>query len=135
MDTTTTFTQEKILFALHDQLMVMKVVGEVSLGDLLEFFGRYFAGNPRRFIACDVSEAPVVKHSSTDAAELNSQLALMPNSSTCEMAAIIAPDDLHYGISRMWAAFAEAAGLARSVSIFRSREDAEAWLGISIPVL
>lgn len=44
--------------------------------------------------------------------------------------AIVAPQDLPYGMGRMYEALrTEIPGSVRSVAVFRSRDEAEAWLG------
>lgn len=126
---------QKFLSHCQGELTTLKIVGSVAMPDLLAFFGSYFAGTPTRYMAVDVSVAPVTHFSAAEAEGLNTQLASMPNSQGCERAAVIAPDDLHYGMSRMFATFAESKGLAGEVGIFRRHEDAEAWLGLAIPRL
>lgn len=130
-----TLSDQNFLCHRQGDLTTLKIVGAVGLAELLQFFGRYYADSPTRYMAVDVSVAPVTRFSAADADSLNTQLASMPNMQGSERSAIIAPDDLHYGMSRMFAAFAEAKGLAREVGIFRTHAEAEAWLGLPIPAL
>lgn len=116
------------------EMTVMRIVQQVSMDDLLQFMTAYYAGRPTRCMVWDVSQAPMGDFSSADASSLNTLLAAIPNSDVCEVAVVIAPDDMHFGMSRMFTAHAEAKGLVRKVGIVRSHAEAESWLGAPIPL-
>ena len=42
--------------------------------------------------------------------------------------AVVAKDDLAYGVTRMWEIIVECTGIQWETMVFRAREDAEAWI-------
>jgi hypothetical protein len=68
--------------------------------------------------------------SSERARELARMSAAMDPPDTATKMAIVAPDDLLFGLGRMYEAFREAAPSSRKqVAVFRTRPEAMAWLG------
>lgn len=57
-------------------------------------------------------------------------LALSPLFSKDSRRAFVAPTDLYFGLARMVQAFSELEG--REAGVFRTVEEAETWLGISV---
>src|SRR5690606_37781322 len=74
-----TLSDHTLLCHRQGEITTLKIVGEVGMADLLQFFGRYYAGSPTRYMAVEVSAAPVTRFSAAEAESLNSQLANMPN--------------------------------------------------------
>lgn len=73
----------------------------------------------------------VAPFSSDRARELARLAAAMDGPETSSKLAIVATDDLLFGLSRMYEAFREAEPRSRKqVSVFRSRAEAMAWLGL-----
>jgi hypothetical protein len=125
----------KIRSAVSGDITLLKIESEVNLDELHAYLAGHYAATPTRCMVWDVSAAAATRHTSSDAEQLTTLLALLPNADSCETAAIIAPDDVQYGMSRMFGAYAESKGLVRNLGIFRSVEEAEAWLGVKLPVL
>jgi len=73
---------------------------------------------------CDMRQATELHLSAAFLKELASRSIFAPGTRR----AFVAPNDLHYGLSRMLQTFCEHEG--SEVGVFRSMEEAEAWLSL-----
>jgi len=114
----------------HDGFFEVKTFGDAEVEkfrDILESLvthEKWNPGTPFLINHTDLNSAPLTADDMVTIAEINGQYRDNIGKSKC---AHILARDLEYGMARMWEAFVKDRWDA-SVSLFRSRDDAIAWL-------
>jgi hypothetical protein len=119
--------------SVHDDLTLMRAEGSLSAEDILATLERFYEGDPTLYVVWDVTAAGVVDVSLRDAEAIAALVMRHRDRRTGGKTAIVAPKDQQYGIGRMLGSMAEVRALEFDVATFRSRADAEEWLGRPIP--
>lgn len=120
---TTTFDTEK-------DLTVVKATGKMEANDFREWIATYYKGPVTRLLLWNITEADLSK---LKAEEIQGGAILTKTLSNARRegkSAIVASDDLGYGIGRTLAAFYEIEDMPFTVRIFRTIEEAMKWLGV-----
>ena len=106
--------------------------GKVTLAEIerakQEFARSAKLSLPRSYLLVDLTEAPEFGLSAAEIrAAAESTIRLSASTfSPGSRAAVIAPTDMAFGVSRMWQVFVEASGM--ETQVFRSRAAAEQWV-------
>ena len=107
---------------------VFRTSGVISSHELAVTIGDFYGNAPTRLVLWDNREADFSTISSTELqnlAQIPAEAArLRPNART----ATVVSDDFHHGLARMSDAYLETAQAPTGLAIFRSYEEAMAWL-------
>ena len=118
-----------VTYRFDANIVILELVGEYTLKDIPATINKSLADSqcpPKPFILADLSESiSISKRSSDDV--ITMALSLVPlGKHFGNRIALVAPDNLPYGLMRMGAAFSEEQGM--KVEIFRNFSDARKWL-------
>ena len=126
----------EIKTVVQGDLTMMKAIGSISLNEVIDALEEFYSSNTTKLVAWDLT--------STSAAQLNTadieQIAKFVRSNSHVRAggrtAIIAPNDLEFGIGRMLDVLSEIHDVQLAVATFRKFSDAAKWLGVeSLPCI
>lgn len=113
------------------ELTVFKCTGKVLSTDIEESITAFYAGRPTRHVMWDISDAEISELSATDVRRIAEQTKRVAHSRPGGKTAIVSAADMPFGLARMYQAFAELAEQNSHVEVFRSTEEALAWIGPS----
>lgn len=119
----------------HQRRCVMAAItGDIRDVELLDYQKSVWsdpalAGYDELIDATGAGCAPEV--SSSGLSQISQCAASMDTACERSRLAVVAPQDVYFGLARMYEVLrSETPGSRKAVSVFRSRADAEAWLGI-----
>jgi len=110
------------------QLTFHVFTGVVLGNDLLEAVKALYASGPTPHHLWDLTRADISNINSDDLKDIAFLAKQTAPSGRNGRTAIVSISDLGFGISRMYATFAELSGQSVEVRSFRSRRDAEEWI-------
>jgi hypothetical protein len=104
------------------------LIGKITVEDLLAEIKKFFDTEPTPHNLWDLLDADVSAIGRDDIGKLSRfPLEYVP-SRVGGKTAIVAADDLSFGLSRMYQTCAEIEGQKVQIQVFRSLENAQAWL-------
>ena len=111
------------------QLTVFRKRGKVQAGEIIEALNLYSAGEMTRDILWDLRHTePALWFNADDILAIVNTVQRISVHRTGGRTAVVAPDSLNFGLSRMYAANAECRGVSHSIQVFRLMEEALEWL-------
>ena len=114
----------KIETQISGDLTIRKVIGNLTIDELMNDVKEFYAGQPTKLVLLDLSAGSIA---TLTAEELRSVARFIQDHANVQIGgktAIVAPDDLNYGVARMYVAFSEFRSLPFPVHLFRKLSDA-----------
>jgi hypothetical protein len=115
------------------ELTLFKCTGRVLSTDIEESIRAFYQGKPSQNVVWDISDAEISELSATDVRSIAETTKQLAHSRPGGKTAIVSAADMPFGLARMYQAFAELAEQKSHVEVFRSREEALAWISFSEP--
>jgi hypothetical protein len=113
----------------NDGYYVSKSIGSITDTEMLDDYGRFFASDewiPGMNELADISETDVAQITKDGVKDLAGLIeGIFRQHETFPRVAVYAPNDLPYGLSRMYSVEAER---FESIKVFRDLDEARAWL-------
>jgi hypothetical protein len=104
------------------------VIGFVSEKEMHEVLEGFYDGQPTALVLWDMSKAQLAHVTAEMLQKFVRRAAKLGVHRRGGRTAVIAPEDLQYGLGRMSETFAEIESTPYRFSVFRSRQDAMQWL-------
>lgn len=104
------------------------VKGPISEAEMYRALEAFYRGEPTRLTLWDLSQSELVHITREMLRQFIRRAAKLGAARKGGRTAIVAPEDAQYGLGRMSEVYAEIEGAPFSLRVFRSREDALAWL-------
>lgn len=118
-----------------EDVTMQKVIGIPSGDELMTGLKEYYAGYPTKFVVWDLSSCSLAQVTADDLIQIVSFVRSYEHTRLGGKTAIIAPNNLEYGISRMLHTFAEIHHYPFELQIFRNFTDAAQWLEmVELPI-
>lgn len=113
----------------HDrQLTIFTCDGRLTLTEFKEALREYYRSQPTRNLFWDLARADVSGASPEEAEELARFVKELAHSRDGGRNAIVAPDSSTFGLAKIYQLFAENVQQTSQTRIFKTRQEAEAWL-------
>ena len=113
-----------------------KVIGTLTYDDLLEALREFYAGNPTKHVVWDLSAAEMGKINFEDLEHIAEFVMRYLSMRAGGKTAIVAPDDLGYGLGRIVDSLAESKDAPIATHTFRNIDEAAKWIGVeALPVI
>ena len=115
----------------HDpdrDLTILVVSGPVTLDEMITTLDDFYAKGATRLTLWDMSQSDLSTVTPDDILRFIQKAAELGVERNDGRTAVFVKDDLQYGLGRMAETFATFENLGYSLSLFRAREDALAWL-------
>jgi hypothetical protein len=112
----------------ESDITIHTVSGPTTSHELLDAIRAFYDGKPTRLSLWDMSEASLAETTTEDIkAVIQGGLPLIRGREGGKTA-IVAPEDLAYGLARMYQAFTELEAVPFAHMVFRSKQEALDWL-------
>jgi hypothetical protein len=117
------------------ELTLCTVIGSMTPDQIQSQIHRNLTNHPTRYVMWDVRGGSLTEISRAD--WLNMLRASEPHvhGRAGGKSAIVAAADVDFGLSRMFELLAEGHELPFDIRVFRTVQEAEGWLGLSVPPL
>lgn len=126
----------EIKSAVSGKVTLQKVVGILTFEELLQALKQFYAGNPTQDVVWDLSTASLKQLQFTDLQCIAEFVMQYADKRTGGKTAIVAPDDLGFGMGRTVDSLAECKDAPIATHTFRQLADALKWIGVdSLPSL
>lgn len=102
--------------------------GRVAIEEIAETIRKFYSGVPTRHVLWDLTEADVSDIHSSQIESLADLVKSIAHSRSGGKTALVAASDLSFGLSRVYQALAEITDQASELQVFRSVEEARAWI-------
>ncbi len=120
---------------ISENVTMRKVIGIPTVDELMTCLKKYYAGYPTKFVVWDLSACSLAQVTADDLRQIVSFVRSYEHTRLGGKTAIIAPNALEYGISRMLHAFADMQHFPSELQIFRYFTDAAQWLEmVELPI-
>ena len=111
----------------HD-LTIHKYSGNLTEQGLLNTIQSFYEDSPTLYTLCDYSDASIDRISLAFVRQLYSMVQKLGFSRQGGKTAVVAPEDLVYGLARMFQIMSDIDDFPFETRVFRSYEEAEQWL-------
>jgi hypothetical protein len=112
-------------------LTVFVVVGELTAEEVFRAVESFYADDPTGLVLWDLSNGSTAAISAADIRWIVRASAGMVGKRQQGKTALVGAKDAQYGLARMYGTFAEIQGLPAQYMSFRTRAEAEQWLGLA----
>jgi hypothetical protein len=126
-----TFSEsEEIMIALETEnnCTIFKVTGEVTADEILFQLARYMRGEPTDTAIWDFTETKKVKISTLEMKGIADSIRKFSTDDVSRRIAFAGSKNINIGLGKVFAAFAEMAGVTHEYKVFRDTETARKWL-------
>lgn len=113
------------------QLTVHILSGEISIQDLIDAVKQLYDSAPTPNHLWDLTAADMSKIEGEELQDLANFAKQASPSRVGGRTALVDTRDLGFGLSRMYRVFAEVSDQRVEIGVFRSREEAEKWIGLA----
>jgi len=110
------------------QLTMHRVVGEVSFEEAMATLQAFYSGNPTLNVIWDMTEGTIRALTSGQLEKIMDSVSPASVKREGGKTAGVAPEDIDFGLARMFQIVAELTGYKPSVRIFRELRDALDWM-------
>ena len=110
-------------------LTIYNCTGQITASEIMEAARSLYDDSPSLNIIWDLAEADVSRITANEVRALASGVKRVAHSREGGKTAIVSPSEVSYGIARMYQIFAEIYEQIAHVKAFRSRSEAERWIG------
>ncbi len=107
---------------------IFTVIGETTFDEIWDQTRVFFVGKPSKFALWDFTSGTVANISSQEMEEIAKKGGEISAKIEGGKAAILAPKDLDYGITRIFQVFSELRKFPLEIEIFRDMDAAKKWL-------
>lgn len=111
-------------------LTTFEVNGAVSGQDLIKVVEDLYSENPTEYVLFDFSRASKLNISHDEIKQIVLHIKNFGNIRKKGKTALVAPDDLSFGISRIFQTFSETYETSIENKVFRRKDESLIWLGI-----
>lgn len=126
----------EIKTAISGELTMQKIIGTLTLNELLDSISEFYAGKPTQNIVWDLTDASLRRLKFEDLERLAAFAIQFSPLRAGGKTAIVAPGDLGYGLGRIVDSLAESRNTPVATYTFRQAGDAAKWLGVEVlPVI
>lgn len=116
--------------AVSGRVTLQKVLGTLTFEELLNALQQFYAGTPTPDVVWDLSAASLEQLRFPDLERLAEFVMQYASKRTGGKTAIVAPDDLGFGIGRVIGSLAESKDSPIATHTFRQLTDAFKWIGV-----
>jgi len=113
---------------LERQLTIHTVKGEVFFDETMSTFKTFYLGNPTLNVLWDFREGTLVQLSSIQIKTLADFVAKSSKTRIGGKTAGVTPNDIDFGLGRLFSTLTEMSGYKPTIRIFRQFQDAVDWL-------
>ena len=110
------------------KLTVFKVKGELLYDEAISVVKSFYEGQPTENVLWDLSDITEIHITSEQVESIENLIQRFKSARSKGKTAFVAPNDLVYGLSRMFNTFGEISGSPFQRWAFRSMEEAYQWL-------
>jgi hydroxylamine reductase (hybrid-cluster protein) len=111
-----------------DSCTIFRVTGEVTANEIIMQAVRYMAGKQTETAMWDFTQATRVKISMGEIRGIANSLKDITSDGKVRKVALVGSKSVNIGLGKLFAAFAQMAGLPNDYKVFRSLSPAEQWL-------
>jgi hypothetical protein len=115
----------------HDSVLdltVFNVEGEATFDELWDQTYTFLSGKPSKFAIWDFTSGTVALMSSREVIEIATRTSKFFAKIEGGQGALVAPNDIDYGMTRMFQVFSKMKNFPFRIQVFRDRNTAEKWL-------
>ena len=109
-------------------LTVVAVEGAVTADQVRDQIIGFLTDSPTRFVIWDIRNGTLARLTTSDIRTLVEKGAPHAHRRSGGRTAIVSPNDLDYGLSRMFETVAELQHVPFEIHVFRNMDEAESWL-------
>ena len=109
-------------------LTVFSVVGTATFEEIWEQTRTFLGGKPSKLVLWDFTSGTVGSISSNESSKIAELGLILSSKIIGGKAALLAPKDIDFGVSRMFQAFSEIKKFPLEVGVFRDLSAARNWL-------
>ncbi len=117
-------------YNLDKNLTMFKVTGKIMADDLYSCLAQYFGGRVTLRTLWDITEAQIPSATADEISNLAQYVRNLSDTRMGGKTAIVAKDDLGYGMSRMLGTLYELEQVPFEIQVFRCLDEARAWIGV-----
>jgi hypothetical protein len=107
---------------------IFKVTEEVTANEILIQLTQYMGGEPTDNAIWDFSDAAKIKISTLEMKGIADSLKKLSSDDRPRRVALVGSKTINIGLGKLFAAFAQMAGLPNTYKVFRDIDNAEQWL-------
>jgi len=131
-----TETMAEIKTVISGDVTMWKVIGILTYDELVNVLREFYAGNPTKHVVWDLSAASLAQIKFEDLEHVAEFVMQYLSSRAGGKTAIVAPDDLGFGLGRIVDSLAESKDAPIATHTFRNISDAAKWIGVeALPVI
>ena len=112
-------------------LTVFSVVGAATFGEIWEQTRIFLCDKPSRLVLWDFTEGTVASVSSGEVQKIAGLGSNISSKIKGGKAALLAPKDIDFGISRIFQVFSEMRNFPFEIDVFRDMSTAQEWLRLA----
>jgi hypothetical protein len=112
----------------EEGITYFRVLEEVDAEQVLSQIISFLTGSPTRLVIWDIGGGTLRKLSASDLKMIIARAKPYTGSRAGGRTAIVCTNEVDFGLSRMFEAFAESYEIPFEIRVFRDREKARAWL-------
>lgn len=109
-------------------LTIFTVVGDATFDEIWDQTRIFLSGNPSRLTLCDFTPGTMRAISNQEIKKIAVQGASISDRIEGGRAAILAPNDIDYGMSRVFKIFSQLSTFPLEIEVFRDINSARKWL-------
>jgi hypothetical protein len=128
MDTFSESEETMISLETEKNCTTFKVTGEVTADEILHQLAQYMRGEPTDTAIWDFTEAQNVKISTLEMKGIADSIRTFSNDDVSRRIAFAGSKNINIGLGKVFAAFAEMAGVTHEYKVFRDADTARQWL-------
>lgn len=111
-----------------NQITIFQCIGKITLEELLEAFKCFYDDDPTSNTLWDLQKADVSNFRAEDVQKIAQFPAQYIPDRHPGKSAVIAPENIKFGLGRMLQTYLEMSGFAVTMEIFRSEDEAHKWI-------
>lgn len=112
------------------ELTIKKIIGEVTADELMNALRQFYTGHITKNVVWDLTNGSAGKLMPINIEHIAELVLQHAHVRIGGKAAIVAPNDLNYGMSRMFNTYAELGSIPFETQIFRTLSEAGLWMGV-----
>ncbi len=114
------------------ELTLKKIVGEVTADELMNALRQFYTGRITKNVIWDLTNGSAGQLMPINIEHVAELVLRHAHVRIGGKAAIVAPNDLNYGICRMFNTYAELGNIPFETRIFRTLSEAGLWMGVDV---
>lgn len=114
------------------ELTLKKIIGEVTADELMNALRQFYTGRITKNVVWDLTNGSAGQLMPINIEHIAELVLRHAHVRIGGKAAIVAPNDLNYGICRMFNTYAELGNIPFETRIFRTLSEAGLWMGVDV---